>query len=397
MNNKYNIFTDFLKDEKFILWQLLPDNKSDEYWGSFIKNNPHLILEINKASAFLKTTGLNKSHLTTNEKSDLLDRLLKSFTQSRKKKLISRVIQYASVACVIIAFTIGFSLNSFKEKSLGIQENSEQIVGHLLNNKDIKLISGENTLLFSKDVQVELDKDGKALISQKNESAKSIEISNTSLNKLIVPYGKRSSIVLSDGSKVWLNSGSILEFPATFKGKTREIVLAQGEMYIEVAHDVKKRFQVHTSVFDVNIYGTKFNISTYNDSPKSIVLAEGRVSLKSFKGDEFFLSPNQQAIYSESGKFITKKVDASQYTSWKNGYLTFDKTPMPEVLRQIGRYYNLDFNYENDINLQKRTCSGKIYLSENLDNVMTTIGLLTSTKFINVNNKISITNESNQN
>jgi len=66
---------------------------------------------------------------------------------------------------------------------------------------------------------------------------------------------------------------------------------------------------------------------------------------------------------------------------------------MTEVLRQIGRYYNLSFNFENDMNLQKRTCTGKIYLSDNLDNVMTIIGLLSSTTYTRTDNKILITNK----
>ncbi|MEA4978580.1 MAG: DUF4974 domain-containing protein, partial [Petrimonas sp.] len=71
------------------------------------------------------------------------------------------------------------------------------------------------------------------------------------------------------------------------------------------------------------------------------------------------------------------------------------KTPMTEVLKQIGRYYNLSFDFGNDVNLQKRTCTGKIYLSENLDNVMTTIGLLSSTKYTKNDNQIFIINEPN--
>jgi ferric-dicitrate binding protein FerR (iron transport regulator) len=160
-----------------------------------------------------------------------------------------------------------------------------------------------------------------------------------------------------------------------------------------VATDKKKPFHVRTSDFSIKVYGTKFNVSTYADSPQSVVLVEGRVSLKPVNKKGTFLSPGEQAVYSDNGTFNTQKVDVNQFISWKNGYLSFDQAPMTEVLKQIGRYYNVSFNFDQDVNLQKRTCSGKIYLSDNLDNVMTTIALLSSTRYINQNGQIYILNE----
>jgi len=231
---------------------------------------------------------------------------------------------------------------------------------------------------------------------QKNKEVQKIEIKQEQLNTLIIPYGKRSTITLADGSRVWLNSGSVLEFPVQFDRKKREIRLTSGEMYIEVTPDQNKPFFVHTSNFNVRVYGTKFNISNYTGSLQTIVLVEGSVSLKSNDPNyqkELFITPSEKAIYSENGTFNTQKVDVNQFISWKDGHLSFDKTPITEVLQQIGRYYNLSFDYEQDVNLQKRTCSGKIYLSDNLDNVMTTIGLLSSTAYSRVDNQIFITHK----
>jgi ferric-dicitrate binding protein FerR (iron transport regulator) len=107
------------------------------------------------------------------------------------------------------------------------------------------------------------------------------------------------------------------------------------------------------------------------------------------------LYPNELAVYnSESLEFDKKEVNVEDYTSWKDGYLSLNKTPMTEVLKRISRYYNLSFNYDNSVELQNRSCTGKIQLSENLENVMTTISLLTSTSYEIENNRIYITNES---
>ena len=392
----YTRYTDFLKDKQFIRWQLVPDEEVEAYWKNFIEQNPDLNPDLEQAVDYLKTTGLNNSTLTDAERLHLLNKIESTIERSVKTTKIRRIIQLSVASCAAIALLIvGLNHFVFQEKKVHYSADKELIVGNLLNNKDIQLITEEDSLLFQNDVQVEFDKTGKAKIRQVDSEEKTVELTKSKQNTLIVPYGKRSTLTLSDGSKVWLNSGSVLEFPAQFTGNNREVRLASGEMYIEVAPDGKKPFHVRTSDFDVKVYGTKFNVSTYADSPQSVVLVEGRVSLQPTNKKETFLSPSEQATYSDNGTFNRQKVDVNQFISWKNGYLEFDKTPMTDVLKQIGRYYNLSFDFDNDVNLQRRTCTGKIYLSENLDNVMTTIGLLSSTKYIKDNNQVFIINEPN--
>ncbi len=392
----YTRYTDFLKDKQFIRWQLVPDEEVEAYWKNFIEQNPDLNPDLEQAVDYLKTTGLNNSTLTDAERLHLLNKIESTIERSVKTTKIRRIIQLSVASCAAIALLIvGLNHFVFQEKKIHYSADKELIVGNLLNNKDIQLITEEDSLLFQNDVQVEFDKTGKAKIRQVDSEEKTVELAKSKQNTLIVPYGKRSTLTLSDGSKVWLNSGSALEFSAQFTGNNREVRLASGEMYIEVAPDGKNPFHVRTSDFDVKVYGTKFNVSTYADSPQSVVLVEGRVSLKSENKKETFLSPSEQALYDDNGTFNRQKVDVNPFISWKDGYLEFDKTPMTEVLKQIGRYYNLSFDFDKDVNLYKRTCTGKIHLSENLDNVMTTIGLLSSTKYIKDNNQIFIINEPN--
>ncbi len=389
----YTRYTDFLKDKQFVLWQLTPNEELSTQWEDFIEKNPHLNKEIQQAINYLKTTGLNKSTLSEDERAQLLHKIQSAVVQLARKAKIRRIIQYSVASCAAVTLLIiGLNLFLSQKKQTKTVPSQELIVGNLLNNEDIQLITSEESMSFQNDVKMEFDEDGKAKIIQTNNEEKTVEFTKSKQNTLIVPYGKRSTLTLSDGSKVWLNSGSVLEFPAQFLEKNREIHLASGEMYIEVAPDKQKPFYVRTSDFNIKVYGTKFNISAYADSPLSVVLVEGRVSLQSTNKQETFLSPNEQAVYN-NGTFNTQKVDVNQFISWKNGYLELNKTSMTEVLKQIGRYYNLSFNFDKDVNLQKRTCSGKIYLSENLDNVMTTVGLLSSTKYIKNNSQIFIINE----
>lgn len=391
----YTHYSDFLSDKQFIRWQLAPDEALDAQWQDFIKRNPQLKAELQQAIDYLKSTGLNKSALNDAERVRLFQKIQSTIERKTKRAKVRRVIQYSVTSCAAIALiVIGLNLFVFQEKeSEAIADGQELIVGNLLNSQDIQLITGEASMSFQNDIEVKIDQKGTAKIIQENEDDKTLNITPNTLNKLVIPYGKRTQLTLADGSRVWLNSGSVLEFPAQFTGKNREIRLASGEMYIEVTKNEQKPFHVHTSDFNVRVYGTKFNISAYSGSPQSVVLVEGSVSLQSDGKQEQFLLPNEQAIYAENGTFSTQKVDVNRFICWKNGYLEFNKTPMTEVLQQIARYYNLAFDFDNDVNLQKRTCTGKIYLSDNLDNVMTTVGLLSSTKYTKNNNQIVITNE----
>ena len=383
-------YTYFLKDKKFIRWQLLSDSSLDEYWKNFIEEHPESENEIHQAITYLKNEGLNKSTLTEKERIILFGKIQNTIRHKKNSKL-QRLISFSAAAVALLI--IGFLLLYPKQEDKIILADKEHIMGEFLNSEDIQLITGNESMSFQSDIDVKLSGEGKAEIVQNNHDVQKIEIKQDQVNTLIVPFGKRSTLTLADGSKVWLNSGSVLKFPVQFIGNNREISLVSGEMYIEVAPNKKMPFRVLSSDFNIKVYGTKFNVSNYEGSAHSVVLVEGSVSLQSSKSKETFLSPSEQAVYSVNGTFKTQTVNVNQFISWKNGYLEFNKTPMTEVLKQIGRYYNLSFDFGEDSNLQKRTCTGKIYLSENLDNVMTTVGLLSSTKYSKINNKIFITKE----
>lgn len=387
-------YTDFLKDNQFIRWQLAPDEELNAFWRSFRTGHPHLESELQKAIVYLRTTGLNKNSLSEDEQAHLLHDIQSAISR-RKKIKRRRVVGYSIASCAAIALlVIGIAFFTSPGEVL-YDPDQELIVGELLKSKDIQLITSEKSISFQDDVELVLNEAGTVKITQNNTEVGTVEAAKEQMNSLIIPYGKRSTLTLSDGSRVWLNSGSVFEFPAKFTDEERVIHLVSGEMYIEVAPDSEKPFYVHSSDFQVKVFGTAFNLSTYENTMPMVVLVEGSVALKtSAKTEETQLNPNELALYnSQSGTFTKRQVNADNYISWKEGYLTLEKTPMTEVLKQVERYYNLSFNFDYDVNLQKRTCTGKIYLSENLDNVMTTVTLLTSTRYEKENDRIYITNE----
>ena len=383
-----NSFVRFLKDEKFIEWKLFPTDELNSYWEEYLQFHPDEKDDILRAEQHFQNIDISSVKLPEEKKQEAIHRLEQSLgTYSRKRSI--RHLAYTAAACAaVLVISVLLFLKETNHSGEKMIAFSNYIMGSELESEDILFITANKTSSFQNNIDIQIDSDHTAQIKIKNgEEAEEISIEQHTMNKLVVPYGKRSTIKLSDGTQVWLNSGSTLEFPSAFSDKRREVFLT-GEMYIEVTSDKSKSFYVHTSEYDIKVFGTKFNVSSYSDGPSSVVLVEGSVSLQSTDKQELFLSPNDLAVYSvTTGTFDTKKVDIHSFISWKEGYLTFEDTPIIEVLRQIERYYNLSFNYGDDISLQELTCTGKIILSDNLDNVLTALTLISSTKY-KIENKL---------
>lgn len=370
----------FLQNHDFISWQLTGDPYMESYWEEYIEIHPEQKDAFEKAIQEFSRIQLNKETLSETEQINLLKRIHTSSSETRRKKRLSLIARYSTAAC--IALIAGISIFYYIQAGAGDFNllAHDLIVGENLDNEEIQLITDSETSSFSRDVQVQINEEGAVLIKEEGVGLKEMEVNTSTMTKLVVPYGKRSQLTLSDGSKIWINSGSVLEFPTTFTGNTRTVNLV-GEMYAEVAKDSQRPFIVSTQGFQVHVHGTKFNVSAYRDNAsQSIVLIEGSVGVKSSARKETRLQPNEMLTWNQSA-WNKEQVDVSGYISWKDGFMILNSTPITDVLKQIERYYNLTFNIPQTEHLAKITCTGKIYLSEDLDNVMETIALLSSTQY----------------
>lgn len=393
LNTDNNRFIRFLKNEKFIGWKLLPTDELNEYWEKYLQLHPAERDDVQLAEEHFKHINLSPLKASPEKKQEAFFRLERSLTAYSRKRNIIRLTYIAAACVAALVLSLLYIRNNVDHSDNKLATSSGYIVGRELESEDILFITGNKSNSFQNNIEIQLDGNTAAQIKSENMKAAQISIEQNAMNVLIVPYGKRSKVTLSDGTQVWLNSGTTLEFPSDFKGNRREIFLS-GEIYIEVAPDKNKSFFVHTFGYDVKVYGTKFNVSTYPGSISSVVLVEGSVSLQSADKQELFLSSNEQAIYSEmTGNFDTREVDVHSFISWKKGYLTFENTPVTEALKQIERYYNLSFNFDEDVSFQGLTCTGKIILSDNLDNVMTALSLISATKFKREDKQIYIYKE----
>jgi ferric-dicitrate binding protein FerR (iron transport regulator) len=161
------------------------------------------------------------------------------------------------------------------------------------------------------------------------------------------PLGARTQFTLPDGTTGWLNNGSSIQYPVDF---TNRKVKISGEVFFHVVHQNDKKFVVQTPALDITVLGTSFNVAAYPEDPfVEVVLEEGKVKLDSKNGElSELLSPDQRFIfYSDQGKGSKSRVDASLYSSWKEGKLVFRDEPLSVVLKKMERWYNVSFDIED--------------------------------------------------
>lgn len=370
----------FLQNEDFIRWRLFQTKESEDYWVTFRKQNPHLEEALQEAIRQFNTLEINKHHLSEKDKQNIYRSVLQHVSYHNRRRLMVRI---SSVAAVLMIAMLSVLFITQKKEDRGEQQlwENDVIVGKALPEEEIYLIYAGKKINLAQNSHIGLTVDGKAVITDSTTSMKELILDKSELNKLVVPYGKRSNLTLSDGTEVWLNSGTQLDFPSEFNGKTREINV-DGEIFIDVAHNMKIPFIVHAQDMDILVQGTSFNISAYSDEQrKTVVLVEGKVNIGKGNTHLAELLPNEKIDI--TGNNIQKEsVEVSEYISWKKGMLEFNATPISEILKKIGRYYNVQFDSTSDIKLNDQTCSGKLFLSNNLDSVMRSVSLLSSTAIL---------------
>lgn len=166
-------------------------------------------------------------------------------------------------------------------------------------------------------------------------------------NQLIVPRGGEYRLTLSDGTKVWLNSASVLTFPTVFAEDLRRVQLI-GEAFFEVSPDAGHPFIVVTPKMEVKVLGTSFNVSVYADEEAvHTTLLKGRVEVRTEGGEPCELNPGEQA-YLSGGELTRKEVNTRQFTSWISGKFIFFNTPLEEISKQISRWYDVDIFFSRE-------------------------------------------------
>ncbi|QES87851.1 FecR family protein [Rhizosphaericola mali] len=238
------------------------------------------------------------------------------------------------------------------------------------NGKVIQLNATAPTSIVDEyDSIVNLPKDGWIKFLPINNLSK---IQPTVYNTITTQNANTYKVTLPDGTIVWLNASSKLQFPVVFKEKNREVNLS-GEGYFEVTKDAKHPFIVHTSHQNVEVLGTHFNINAYDNNPDGITttLLSGKIKLtdNNIKSLSAILLPsNQISIQHNQASAIRENIDTTIVVAWKNGLFSFDNTPIHEVFGQIGRWYNAKIIFKDP--LPNKLITGQIYRNTKASEVL---------------------------
>lgn len=380
-------YPDFLNDKKFIAWRLQRTPELNNYWARFRKEHPECSEELDRAIDKFQAVRINNAQLSETQLTDLWERIR---TSTRKQQQIRRraLVRRMSVAAsILLVLASGFYLTNRSPKSVP----AVPIIGERFPEQEIRLHAGQEVVALARDAEIVVDNEGRISIANEQIPIASPIRKN---NKLVVPYGKRATLTLADGTKVWLNSGTELEFPGEFTGKTRDISVS-GEIYLEVARNPDHPFYVHANGLDIKVLGTSFNVSAYADNPQyAVVLVSGKVAVEAENGESMEIAPNQMAAYDTRHGIICSEVDVAEYISWKDNVLLFDRATIAEILQKIGRYYNISFEI-NDKTLSEQTCTGKLYLASNIDDIMLALTVLSNTSYKREDNTVYITQKNN--
>jgi transmembrane sensor len=393
----YNL-EQLLEEKSFISWVL--NQEKNKEWEKFLESNPGFRSKAKKAREII--------HLLQ-DRYELLDEdsileiwmNIDKYEQQYKNKILRikirrRLSWAASVFLVVSLGTFGYLyLNqidqSYQFVSSDLPQNSEARMV-LSTGEEIALKKDNSTIALNDATNQVTVNDSIIDLTHNTDAGKP----DVRMNEVVIPFGKKSELLLADGTKVWLNAGSRLAFPSKFTKNIREIYL-EGEACFHVVRNEQQPFIVKAGNLDIKVLGTHFNVSAYPaDATIETVLLEGSVAVEKPKAfglgkNEVILNPSQKASFKkEKNEFtVTDEPDLDIYVAWTYGWLKYEKESLWSVLRKVERYYNVEIqmpaNYPGDDKI-----TGKLDLKESLNAVMVVLADASGFEYRINENKVTI-------
>ena len=367
--------TSTIEDLKTII-EKLKQPKNISLFKAYIKINYYSIYIMNQSD----TESIIK---------ELKSRISKEEYKDKRTHILLNTIKYAAVFCLIFGLGYYSSINS---------ESLDEPQKIIPKSNDIVLTSDDSKVILEKD---DNKTDDKKIISKINLIQKSdqliydnnIDIKELVYHSLKVPYGKRFNIVFSDGSKAYLNSGSVIRYPVKFiEDKKREVFL-EGEAFFDVAENKNELFIVNSNGINVEVYGTKFNVRNYSEDFNSdIVLVEGSVGINNSEVSELtMLKPGfKGSVDKENFRVETSKVNTKIYTSWIDGEVIFRNETFSQILKKLERLYNVTIINNKNESLDELFNAAINVENENIEQVLDYFNKIYNIEYQIFNNKIII-------
>ena len=276
---------------------------------------------------------------------------------------------YRYVAAVVLLFVLSGSFYFFhdtKDESIAfVQKIQPGSCKAILTEPDGTKIDISDTT-FLAFVQ-------KSVMSRKNEEEK--EVVETLYHTITIPRGGEYDLLLSDGSRLRMNSESEIRVPVTFEKGQREVFM-KGEIYFDIVRDSLAPFVVHTHQGDIRVLGTSFNVRDYQDENfLETTLVNGKVAFER-GGNYSYLKPGEQLrLNKEDGKTTVETVDVLLYCSWKDGRFVFEKQRLEVIMNTIARWYNINVFYESS-SVKDILFTGNIKRYSDLEQVVNMLKLI---------------------
>ncbi len=398
MDTKYLKYSweQLLDEESFISW--ITKNELNEEWENFLKKYPEIKKEVVKAREIINV--LQDKHDAADEHTiQYLWSTIDMYNQQYNKRTIQLNIRrtYSWAASILLLFLFGIFTLLYWQGGNKFYQFTETF-GSGNNEAYLILPAGDKIVLNKKNSVIHLNEaEGNLVVNDsiiRVENKFKAAEETARMYEIILPFGKRSELVLADGTKIWLNAGSKFAFPLSLLKNKREIYL-EGEACFQVAKN-EQPFLVNTEGVNIEVLGTFFNVSAYPEQDLiETVLMNGSISLKksgTFFSEKVVLSPNQKADFSKSDEelTITSVSNAEEYVAWINGWLEYRRESLSSVLLKLERYYDVKFHLPSNFPADDKI-SGKLDLKESLENIMMILSDAAAIEYKLEGNEIFIT------
>ena len=317
------------------------------------------------------------------DKSSLINELE---TRIKKEKRTNKIKSYKqSLLLVAAVFICVFGLSYLADFNK-IDTDSKNII--------LTTSSGQKVILDANEIQLKkldgiVETKSNTLVYNKDENLETF-VKNT----IDVPYGKRFKLNLSDGTLVYLNSGSSLTYPVSFiDGIDREVFLS-GEAFFDVSSDSLNTFKVVSTGSYVEVYGTKFNFKDYQeDNFSEVILTEGSLGVKNTisNSETIVLRPGDKAKVNYAGEGVEiKEVNTMLYTSWIDGRIIFRDENINNMITKLERIYDVVIINNNDKLNDEYINATILTETESIENVLDYLEEIYNLNYQTLNNKIII-------
>ncbi len=308
---------------------------------------------------------------------------MKTLSAIKRKK--SRWLYSGSIAALVagVCFLVAILLPERKEKQediielAGLEHNGKEALLVLSTGEEIILSGNKHEICEQYGLKLQIDS-----VNRLNyDTIQNLSSNEVIYNDIIVPRKGEYQVVLSDGSKVFLNSESELKVPVIFSGSERRVYL-KGEGYFEVSPDLNRPFIVSVNGMDITVLGTKFNVNAYCENQNiKATLVSGKVRVTNKNTfDGVVLIPGQQAVCS-NGEILVKEVDVQSEIAWIDGKFCFEKgATLEDISEQLKRWYDIEFFFTSE-DVKKYMFAGVIKKEYTANEIFSIIEKTTNVKF----------------